>query len=356
MELCVGPKKILAYTQYVDSMPPMAPEYENVLAALDDRVGECYTLDELTSYNNLDSMLPGHDVFLIPEPVDATREMLEIIGFLWKDTLQDFLNNGGIVVHCDGSDKYGILTDANLMDISLGGSCSGYSVNVVAPDDPVAEGVSSPYTAQSNSRYYTYNTDDGGTVVMERTGYQEDEAVVIHKQFGQGHVIMIGHDYYLTNDAQDLIVGNAVFNIDDMVVEPAEGFSSVGDEEGPFTPRQKFYTLANNGPEEIEWEASITCDTPENWLTVEPNSGILSPDGNETVVVSLTDDANDLWPGTYSCDVVFRNLDSGNGQVRKVSLQVINVLGEIEVTDSVGDPCDLNMPFGNVIVGLTRTE
>ncbi|MHC4475609.1 MAG: S8 family serine peptidase [Planctomycetota bacterium] len=357
VELCVGAKKILVYTQYVDSTPPMAPEYENVLAALDEYVGKCYTLNELHSYGDLDSMLPGHDVFLIPEPnVSVAPATLEVIGTFWKDTLQEFVNNGGIIVHCDGSGRYGILTGAQLMDISSSSSCSGYSVNVVAPNDPVAEGVSSAYTAQSNSRYYTYDTNDGGTVVAERTGYQEDEAVVIHKQSG-GHVILIGHDYYMTNEDQDLIVGNAVFNIDDMVVEPVEGFSSVGPEEGPFSPWQQSYTVANNGPEQIQWEASITCDTPENWLTVDPNGGILSPRGIEpNVVVSLTDDANDLWPGTYDCNVVFQNLESGEKQDRKVSLQVINVLGEIEVTDSVRDPCDRNMPFDNVIVGLTRRE
>lgn len=343
VELCVGPKKILVYTQYVNQT---APEYTNVLAALDKYSDNCYTLDMLTSYLNLDSMLPGHDVFLIPEPNSSVApSTLEVIGAFWKNTLQNWVDNGGIVVHCDGSDQYGILTGAELMNISLGDFCSYNNVDVVAPNDSIAEGVSSPYIAQPDSRYYS---DGDETMVVEYAGYG---AVVIHKLFGMGHVILIGHDYSYTNEDQDLIVGNAVFNIDNMVAYPAEGFSPVGNEEGPFTPWQKSYTVANNGPDKIEWEANIT--PLENWLTVNPSGGILSPDENEpNVVVSLTDDVYALWPGMYECNVIFRNLDSGNEQVRKVILEVNDVRGEIEVTDSIPGP---NILFGNVIVGLTRS-
>jgi hypothetical protein len=348
VKLTAGLKRILAYVQHTDTFR----EYPNTMAAIDS-VCPNYMLTELTDYTQLSSMLPGHDVLLIPEQEKTGSSELEAIGAAWAATLQEFVHSGGVVIHCDFSDRYRILTGAGLMNIASSGACTRSIVNVAAPDDPLAIGVSSSYQALSSSSYY--NTDET-TVVVERPGYGP---VVINKRIGLGHAVLIGHDYYDRNSDQDRIVGNAVCRLplvlDDLVVTPSGGFRSSGDEGGqprPFEPSGKDYTLRNIGPNSLDWNV----DTNAPWLDVDPCGGTLPPDNNTTVTVSINEHVNDLDPNTYSGEVAFTNLTSGFVQTRDVTLDVNRVPGDIEVLDSIPPVNDLNVPFADVIVGLSRTE
>jgi hypothetical protein len=173
---------------------------------------------------------------------------------------------------------------------------------------------------------------------------------------GHGHVVLIGHDYFESNPEQDRIVGNAVLNlpllIDDLWVSPTQGLDFWGSKEG-FTPASDSYTLTNVGAGPIEWTATIT----EPWLSVEPDSGTLDPHGDpnggdsQVVVVSMTANAHTLPPGDYNDVITFTNTTSGYSEIRVVRLQVIPIPPEIEVYDHIPPIDDLNMPFGDCIVG-----
>jgi hypothetical protein len=63
-----------------------------------------------------------------------------------------------------------------------------------------------------------------------------------------------------------------------------------------------------------------------------------------------------LPSGDYAANVTFSNLVTGYFQARSVTLKVLPIPGEIFVSDSVPPTDDLQLPFGNVIVGLSRTE
>jgi hypothetical protein len=139
---------------------------------------------------------------------------------------------------------------------------------------------------------------------------------------------------------------------DHLDITPEQGLASSGPEEGPFTPDSETYTLTNNGDTSIGWDANATC----HWVDIIPSSGMLSPGQITVVEICFNNDANDLYPGIYDCNVVFTNTNSGFVQTRNVTLEVINVLGWIEVTDSIPEPNDHNMPFGEVVVGLSWTE
>lgn len=340
-------KTVLAYIEYTDT----SKEYPNTLAAIDS-VSTNYTVTELADYTQLDSTLPGHDVLLIPEQEKTTSSLLETIGAAWATTAQNFVNNGGVIIQCDfgPTGGYGLLTSAGLMNITSTGGCTSTTVTVVAPEDPVAQGVSSTYTAENGSKYYTTTEE---TVVVELTG---SGPVVINKQIGLGNVVLIGHDYFESNTDQDRIVGNAVFNLplisDDLQVTPSEDFISSGDEGGPFTPSSKTYILTNTGPNTLDWTAAAT----QSWLDVTPVSGTLGPSDSNMVEVSLNADVNTLLPGDHNDTLTFTNTTSGISQTRDVRLQVIAVPAEIEVTDSIPPPNDLNMPFGDVFIGLSPTE
>ena len=139
--------------------------------------------------------------------------------------------------------------------------------------------------------------------------------------------------------------------MDDLHITPSEDFNSSGYEGGPFDPPSKTYTLTNSGVSALEWTASST----QNWLDIDPNGGTLNPGSPEAVIVSLNAIANTLDPCTYSDSVTFTNTTSGFVQMQNITLDVMPIPGEIEVTDSIPELNDLNMPFGGGIIGLART-
>jgi hypothetical protein len=353
VKLMIGIRRVLVYTQYADVSP--GGEYANTIKAIDS-TGTNFAITELTDYNELSSMLPMHQILLIPEQENSNLAQLFNIGIEWAPILQDFVSEGGAVIQCDYDQKYGILTGAGLMNITTSSNFSIQDVNVLAPDDPIVQGVSSPYTASRYSSYYY--TIDGGAIV-ERPGYGP---VVIHKMIGRGHVVLIGHDYFESNPDQDRIVGNAVvylpFLEDDLWVSPSRGLDFGGNQGGPFTPTSQSYTLTNVGAGPIEWTATIT----QSWLSVEPNSGTLDADGDanggdsQEIVFSITADANTLPPSDYNDVITFTNLTTGYSEIRVVRLQIIPIPPEIKVIDGIGPPLDMNMPFGDVTAGQSLTE
>jgi hypothetical protein len=196
--------RILAYVQYADYYQ----DYTNTLRAIDSTFGPGYILTELWDYTQLDSMLPGKDILLIPDQEYASLYTMEMIGDAWSETLVRFLENGGIIILCDGSygygGTYGILTGAELMSISGTNYRSYYTLYLVDPSDPLAEGVSSLFT----SPYYTVSflTDETNVVVEDDWHYP----VVIHKEVGRGHIALLGFDFESSNADTEQILGNAV--------------------------------------------------------------------------------------------------------------------------------------------------
>ena len=139
---------------------------------------------------------------------------------------------------------------------------------------------------------------------------------------------------------------------DDLTAVPPEDFTSIGYEGGPFVPVSKTYTLTNNGSNPLDWTAAVT----QSWLDVTPTGGTLAGGASTTVDVIINADANTLVPGDYNDVITFTNTTSGFSQMRNVLLEVIAVPGEIEVTDTIPPVNDLNMPFGDVFIGLSPTE
>ncbi|MFH1038467.1 MAG: C1 family peptidase, partial [PVC group bacterium] len=139
---------------------------------------------------------------------------------------------------------------------------------------------------------------------------------------------------------------------DVLTVAPDEAFESAGTPGGPFDPASKTYTLTNLGGESLDWTAGATAD----WLTVAPGSGGLAAGASTEVEVSLNANAGALIPGDYEDIVTFANISSGFTRTRGVSLTVIAIPGQIAVEDSIPPTDDHEMPFGEVIVGTSRTE
>ena len=140
--------------------------------------------------------------------------------------------------------------------------------------------------------------------------------------------------------------------LDDLQVTPGTGFDCTGYVGGPFSPSNMVYTLVNAGISNLAWTASWTS----TWVDVMPDTGLLASGESNVVTVSINATATGLDVGTYGDAVGFSNTVSGFVNSRTVELIVLPIPGEIEVVDSVPPNSDTNMPFGEVVVGLSRTE
>lgn len=139
---------------------------------------------------------------------------------------------------------------------------------------------------------------------------------------------------------------------DYLSITPSTGLVSSGYERGPFNPSSECYTLTNVGHSSLDW----VVESSVSWLDIEPNSGTLLPYDLNVVEVFFNADANALPIGQYNGTVTFTNTTTGFIQTRPVALEVIPIPGEIEVTDTIPPPNDINMPFGEVLISLSRRE
>ena len=194
--------RILAYIGYADYY-----DYANTIKSIESTFGPNYKLTEFTDYTQLDTMITGNDILLIPDQEYASTYTLQMIGEAWAQTLLDFLEKGGIIVLCDGGYGYGgtyaILTGAQLMSISGTNYRSGYRLYLTDPDDPLAKGVSSTFYGP----YYTVSfiTEEENVVVDDGV-----YPVVIHKEWGNGHIILLGFDFESFSEDAQTTLGNAV--------------------------------------------------------------------------------------------------------------------------------------------------
>jgi subtilisin family serine protease len=139
---------------------------------------------------------------------------------------------------------------------------------------------------------------------------------------------------------------------DDLLVLPADGFSSAGYQLGPFAPENKSYTLSNTGADALDWTAAATS----TWAEVSLTAGNLAPGAEVMITVQINASAVSLDPGTYRDILIIENTTSGKRFYRDLQLTVIPLPGEIQVTDSLVPEDDLQMPFGEWIVGQSTTE
>ena len=139
---------------------------------------------------------------------------------------------------------------------------------------------------------------------------------------------------------------------DDLQLAPNQHLDSLGYEGGPFFPSNLVYTLSNTGTNGLSW----TSIHAEPWVSVTPGSGALGVGGSTNVTVAINANANLLPTNLYADTMIFSNVTSGFTHERRVELEVQPVPGKISVTDTIAPTGDLDMPFGQVIVGLSRTE
>ncbi|MHA1959621.1 MAG: hypothetical protein ACW99U_05290 [Candidatus Thorarchaeota archaeon] len=198
------PVSILVYTEYADHNV----ELPNTMDAIDDTYGRDYYHENLTDYTQLDSMLPGHDILLIPEQ-EKTGGNFTDIGLAWASTLTSFVDDGGIVILMDyyGDSRPGpgvpIYNVSGLMEIRDLVHGFGWTNNLVNTSSALARGVDTTWTAASGSLKFT--APDATVIVDDGT-----DAVVAHKTMGKGHIVMLGFDMFDRESNYEMLLANSI--------------------------------------------------------------------------------------------------------------------------------------------------
>ncbi|MEM3566266.1 MAG: CARDB domain-containing protein [Candidatus Bathyarchaeia archaeon] len=244
--------KILAYVQYTDYYY----DYQNTLKAIESAFGPNYEITELWDYTQLSLKLPGKDILLIPDQEYASLYIMQTIGSSWSETLSEFLENGGIIILCDGfwgyGGTYGILTGAGLMSILSTNYRSYYTLYVVDPSDPLAEGVSQTFLGP----YYTVSFVTRETKVVVDDGVYP---VMIRKEVGRGQIMLLGFDFETSNKDTERLLGNAVALTTYITISlnPSAG--------SPGTKVKVTGTRATaNGNVSIYWDRTFMANTTAN--------------------------------------------------------------------------------------------
>ncbi len=196
-----GPVKLHTFDLYTDSYIV----YPNAIAAISDHFTN-YIATTTTTTNpvELRAELADKNVFLILDEQFAPAGFLEAMGTAWTNVLKEFVSRGGVVVVCSLSqDDHRVLQNSGLMALSKGNPLGGPTL-AKAMDHVLTEGVAFPFTAVGAAPYTLTN----GTTVVQVQG--SGGAVVGFRNYGLGHAVIIGSDYYDRVPALDRILANTV--------------------------------------------------------------------------------------------------------------------------------------------------
>jgi len=154
------------------------------------------------------ALLPGKDVFLVPE-LDFAGYSGE--GITFAPVLEPFVAVGGLLVACaEGfSDDQGtFLKDTGLLDRTFVDFGWSGTADLMIPGHILAEGLGSSIQLANATAWYTTSQPDV-EIVYALSGYPS-YGVVMYRSYGAGHVVSIGYDYYERNLDADRVIANAV--------------------------------------------------------------------------------------------------------------------------------------------------
>ncbi len=139
---------------------------------------------------------------------------------------------------------------------------------------------------------------------------------------------------------------------DSLDVNPKNNLVFEGYKGGSFSPIITEFILTNKSNSTLNWSTIKTVP----WIDISPENGAIPP--NEAIQISafINSNANSLNPGNYAGIIIFSNEISAVSYSRSLTLNVMDIPGEIDITDSITPINDLNLPFGKILVGTERKE
>ncbi|OWY19539.1 hypothetical protein B6N25_13980 [Sphingobacteriales bacterium TSM_CSS] len=286
--------EVLAYKNGPDLTP--GGEYENTFTAINTYYTN-YNLTETTtsSATELAAQLQGKNVFLVPEVENA----FGVPPFLdFAPVLQEFVNNGGMVVFCGTSGAQPII-NSGLMSINVTGFDTGTPLNVLDATHPITEGITASFPPSNGTYPNFYSDPDVVTLVEQAPGaFGGGGSVVAYRPIGNGYVVSLTFDYFSSEENAKKLLANT-----------------------------------------LKWAESLSV-VP--WLDYSPTEGNVGYPDQTTIDVTL--DATDLLGGTYVSELIINTNDPLNPTITvPVTLTVIGI-PQIVVSET-------SLDFGSVIIG-----
>ena len=178
-------------------------EYETLIESINTHFTD-YELSEITTYSAIElaAALEGKDIFILTEQIDCDPALYAEFG----EVLSTFANNGGTVIIQGTEDASQCVFSTGLIHGSYAPNTTTNQVlDVIAPDDPLLEGITLPYQAQSVT--YLYDISDPDFVsVLELNGLN----AIGYRPMGDGRVIFVGHDFLFANANMKKFIANAI--------------------------------------------------------------------------------------------------------------------------------------------------
>lgn len=283
--------ELLALTYGVDYYQ----EYQNTLSAINQHFTD-YNLTEIntTNPNELANELIEKQILLVADQEYGSSTVWQ--GF--NPVLQEFVNNGGVVIFC-GTENYSCITYSGLFNISSV-NYSSSALTVVDDTHPITEGL--PSSFQSVEATFSANISNADALVLvEQSSIYH---AVTYREIGSGGAIYIAFDYYNFDNNSSKIIANAV--------EFGGNISSYGD-----------------------------------WFSFSPQSGVVDP-GN-SIIVDISFNAQGLVNDIYEKFLVVESNDLSSPEITIPCSYVLLGSPSVCVSNSV-------LEFGEIMVGADSTQ
>jgi len=195
---------VLCYVEYTY----IEDEYAHSLAAMQS-LG-AMNITTLSHFQNLD--LSNIDIFFIPDQDRADTNTLQTIGTTWSTALTDFLNAGGVIVSTNvaPTQNFPILNATGLIHTTGCYWTNNSILYTTSASHPLSEGLFDTYMGANVTSSIDNDFSPNGTVIVKDP---YERPIVVDIPIGNGHIVLIGHDYYASSPNQDLILANAVWRL-----------------------------------------------------------------------------------------------------------------------------------------------
>lgn len=266
--------------------------YPKTIAAI-DAFYTSYQLTEITTIDplELEDALSNKNILLIPE-----QDICDGASFTaFAPVVQAFVNNGGTVIQT-GSANEECIFNLGLMTGSYQNFIFSQPVDVLLPDDPLAMDVSPTFNSLVATFYYNITNPDKIKVIDF-----DGNDIVTYRNIGEGKSILIGFDYFQSNDDMKRVIANAV--------------QSSGS--------------GTNG-----------------WLFLSDTEDTL--DVGETITIDVEFNATNVFGGTYMQDIILETNDLTNPQI--IVPATLTVIGEADISIS-----QMDFDLGDWLVGATNS-
>lgn len=241
----------------------------------------------------LASDLANADVLIIPEGSNVSTTVVA--------TIQNFVSNGGTYIQLLTGSNYsriGILPISYTSTFS-----SSNAINNMQPSHPIMSGLPSSFSWFSATNEAIMSTGASYEILAQRSFGSSNSGVVVTTQYGDGHGVYIGYDYFSSNSTTEDLLRQAVL-----------------------------------------WGGNNRI--PE-FISVVPDSGAVA--SNDSVTLNVTIRSATLTNGRHTATLKISTNDPLNPEIEVPVVVDVNGQGEIL-------PPANCMDFDSLLVGATATD